>query len=105
MNLNQIFIFFHEIDDIFILFKLTQIIPVLRETKHYQKIICELFEYNYNYPLFRFLGEPTTPRLARGEEDLSTHLSTTLDTNADNELVAKQTGDTNSIIQIKENLK
>jgi hypothetical protein len=63
------------------------------------------FEYNYNYPLFRFLGEPTTPRLARGEEDLSTHLSTTLDTNADNELVAKQTGDTNSIIQIKENLR
>jgi hypothetical protein len=63
------------------------------------------YEYNYNYPLFRFLGEPTTPRLARGEADHSTRLRTKLGTNADNELFAKQTGDHNSIIQIKANLK
>ena len=59
------------------------------------------YEYSYNYPLKRFLGEPTTPRLARGMEDGSTKIKFTMGSNASGALVVKREGDNNSIVQRK----
>ena len=63
------------------------------------------YEYSYNYPLERFLGEPTTPRLARGFADKSTRLKSILGTNTKSELIIKDWGDNNSIVQTKMDLR
>jgi len=59
------------------------------------------YEYSYNYPLKRFLGEPTTPRLARGMIDGSTKLKFSMGSNASGAIVVKRDGDNNSIVQRK----
>ena len=63
------------------------------------------YEYTYNYPLKRFLGEPTTPRLARGMIDGSAKLKFTMGSNASGALVVKSEGDNNSIVQRKSALQ
>ncbi len=70
-----------------------------------RSMIIDDMEYTYNYPLERFLGEPTTPRLARGYGDKSTSLKSIVGTNAKNEVVLKEKGDNNSIVQTKNDLR
>tara|TARA_B100000470_G_scaffold137242_2_gene106380 strand:+ start:310 stop:2394 length:2085 start_codon:yes stop_codon:yes gene_type:complete len=61
------------------------------------------YEFSYNYPLFRFLGEPTTPRLARGREDGSTKIDTVLTSNHHGDSIITQQG--TSIVQTKADLR
>lgn len=63
------------------------------------------YEYSYNYPLKRFLGEPTTPRLARGMADGSTKIQFELGSGPFDFLQIKREGDNNSIVQRKRALK
>lgn len=59
------------------------------------------YEFSYNYPLKRFLGEPTTPRLARGMIDGSTKIQFKFKNDANGALVQKSEGDNESIVQRK----
>jgi len=78
--------------------------PAGRGTATKAQIIPD-YEYTYNYPLERFLGEPTTPRLARGFGDKSTSLKSIIGTNSKNEFILKEKGDNNSIVQTKADLR
>jgi hypothetical protein len=62
------------------------------------------YEFSYNYPLFRFLGEPTTPRLARGRADGSTKIDTILTSMGPSGLSVIKTVGT-SIVQTKADLR
>ncbi len=77
---------------------------VLVEETDSQEAQVPDYEFSYNYPLLRFLGEPTTPRLARGREDGSTKIDTVLTSIGPGGMsVVKQVG--TSIVQTKANLR
>jgi hypothetical protein len=75
---------------------------LVKETESQEAQVPD-YEFSYNYPLFRFLGEPTTPRLARGREDNSTKIDTVLTSNAQGESIIAQQG--TSIVQTKTDLR
>jgi hypothetical protein len=77
---------------------------VLVEETDSQEAQVPDYEFSYNYPLFRFLGEPTTPRLARGRADGSTKIDTVLTSMGPTGIsVIKQIG--TSIVQTKADLR
>ena len=76
---------------------------VLVEETESQEAQVPDYEFSYNYPLFRYLGEPTTPRLARGRKDGSTKIDTILGRNPHGEPQIIQQG--TSIVQTKADLR
>ena len=76
---------------------------VLVEETESQEAQVPDYEFSYNYPLFRFLGEPTTPRLARGRADGSTKIDTILGANPHGAPQILSVG--TSIVQTKADLR
>jgi hypothetical protein len=75
---------------------------LVKETESQEAQVPD-YEFSYNYPLFRFLGEPTTPRLARGRDDVSTKIDTVLgsDHHGNSKIIQQGT----SIVQTKADLR